>query len=66
MSDLQERNAKAVTQALQAQDAKLTEFSDKLIAMSIQMNLLQNELNQLKQKSMQDLVAQFGSGPTET
>ena len=65
MRDVENRNGKAVMQALKEQNAPLQEFSDKLIGLSMQMNSLQNEINCIKQKNMQDLVAQFNSGPTE-
>ena len=63
-SDLEERNAKAVMNALRDQNAKLQEFHEKIIALSMQVNGLNAQILELKKKNMQDLVAQFSSGPT--
>lgn len=63
-TDLEARNAKAVMQALREQNAKLQEYHEKLMAMSMQISGLNAQILELKKKNMEDLVAKFSSGPT--
>lgn len=64
MSDLEERNAAAVMQALKDQNRKLAEFQLQINQQSIQLNMLQDQLNIIKKQHLEDLAAKFGSGPT--
>ncbi len=63
-TDLEERNARAVMQALNAQNAKLDEFAKKITAQAEQIHMLIVELEKLKKASIDDLVKKFNSGPT--
>lgn len=60
----QVHNAKAVTQTLLAQNEKLDEFTQRLVAIEVQIQGLMNDINELRQQRVTDLVAQYGSGPT--
>ena len=64
MSDLEERNAKAVMQALQNQNAKLQEFHEKIVGLSMQLNALHTQVQEIKKENMEALVAQLSNGPT--
>jgi len=65
MSEAERKNALAVMEALNHQNAKLEEFRLEIQQMGAQLQDLAQKYEALKQQQMADLVAKFGSGPTQ-
>jgi hypothetical protein len=63
--DIGRKNWAAVMAAVNRQNYKLAEYQQRLIEMSVQLEMLQKSFRMLQAKNMEDLVAQFGNGPTE-
>lgn len=64
MSDLEKRNNAAILDSLNKQNKILAEYGNKLNDLATEVVRLNSELQAIKQKHIQDLVDQMGSGPT--
>lgn len=64
MGDLEQRNARAVNQALQGQESKLQRFADDLAAMRREIAMMKAEIAHLNSLKAQFLVKSHGNGPT--
>lgn len=64
MSDLEKRNAAAVSAALQNMNKILSEYGKKLNKLASEVVVLNQELQAMKKQHIQALVDQLGSGPT--
>lgn len=58
------KNSKAIMQAINAQNTKLAEYQQKLVAVSAQISMLSQELNRIKQIQIDELITKMGTGPT--
>ena len=65
MSDLQQRNALEVTQALQAMEKRLQEVEKKCAEYSSLVRELKSDVQAEKQKRIKAMIAEMGSGPTQ-
>jgi prefoldin subunit 5 len=65
MSEAERKNAMAVMEALNHQNAKLEEFRQDIQRMGAMLQDLAQKYEALKQQQMAELVAKFGSGPTQ-
>lgn len=65
MSDIEIRNAKATSEALVAQNARLDEFQGKLLEMAEQIFMIGEAFTQLKEQSLREMAKNFGHGPTQ-
>ena len=64
MSDLQKRNAKAMTQTVQHFELKLAEMNDMVVKCNARISQLSQQLESLTQKVNVGLYSKMGTGPT--
>ena len=64
MTDLDDRNWKAVSDTLVRQNDRFVEMEVRIKALHNRVLMLAEELEKMKQERMVDLVARFGAGPT--
>lgn len=63
-AQVDKRNAKIIQQVLIDQNKKIAELESKLSGAIQQLNVVHNELNQIKAQRIKDLVSTYSSGPT--
>jgi uncharacterized membrane protein YhfC len=63
-TDLEERNAKAILQTLSQQNAKFSEMEARIQAMAVQLSMLQQSYQTLREQTTKMLIEKLGHGPT--
>ena len=64
MSDLHNQNKQAIEQGFREMNLRINTLADRLDKACSTISLLQQELLLVKQQSIADMAAKFGSGPT--
>jgi uncharacterized protein YdcH (DUF465 family) len=64
MTDLQKRNTQAVQEAMAAMESRVQDLEARARASATEVAGLRQELSQVKQKLIEQLLKNRGSGPT--